>query len=78
MLPNEASQAAEDVCNKSSHDKRNFSARGSSISKRVVAPQQQEENTRVTRQRTAVAHDALVSTTTSQNEEQINVNDEGK
>jgi len=56
-------------------------------SKRVVAPQEQGETTRVTRQRTAanpslaiVTHDALASTntTTSQNEEHINNNDEGK
>ena len=56
-------------------------------SKRVVAPQEQGETTRVTRQRTAanpslaiVTHDALASTntTTSPNEEHINNNDEGK
>ena len=77
----------EDGCSKNGQLIGKFCARGSTTSKRVVAPQEQGESTRVTRQRTAanrsltiVTHDALASTdtTTSQNEEHMNNNDEGK
>jgi hypothetical protein len=43
----------EDVCNKNVQHIGKFSARGSKASKRVVAPQEQGESTRVTRQRIA-------------------------
>jgi hypothetical protein len=70
----------EDGCSKNGQLIGKFCSRGSTTSKRVVAPQEQGESTRVTRQRTAanrsltiVTHDALASTdtTASQNEEHI-------